>query len=145
MKTAWQGYSDDTLMSIDECADIAGLSKGTIYKHRYAGLLPFVPGRPIMVQAGDFKVYMKLLSDGNIERLHRTLAITMEDRASYSTLSTVPDFRAKKTSEIIEEVISETQVIWERYKAQESGDHNGKHAKAVAAKKKKQRRLLAAE
>src|SRR5262245_5467113 len=98
-------------MTLDECAEIVGCSKGTLYGHRYAGLLPFVPGRPVRVQKQDFEIYYQLMQKGNIEKLHRTLRIDMEDRASYSCLSRVPDFTAMRPSAIIEEVIRETESI----------------------------------
>lgn len=115
----WRDLPKDALMTLDDCAAIAGCSKGTLYGHRYAGLLPFVPGRPVKIQKADFEIYLQLKAKGNVEKLHRSLRINMEDRASYSCLERVPDFTAMRPAAIIEEVIRETELIWKRYKKAE--------------------------
>lgn len=127
----WRDLPKNALLTLDDCAAIVGCSKGTLYGHRYAGLLPFVPGRPVRVQKGDFEIYVQLVSPGNREKLHRSLRIQMEDRASYSCLNRVPDFTAMRPNAIIEEVIRETESIWNRYKKSEEA------TKPKTAKKRK--------
>ena len=138
----WRKLPDAALLTLDECADISGYSKGTLYSHRYAGLLPFVPGRPIQIRVADFKVYLNLISEGVKDKLHRTLKIHMDDRAAYSCLQTVPDFTAKRTEDIIEDVIRETQTIWRRYKDEEAKEISWakKRMKRSANKKRKRKR-----
>lgn len=133
----WRKLPDGALLTLDDCADISGYSKGTLYSHRYAGLLPFVPGRPIQVRVGDFKVYLKLISEGVRNRLHRSLKIEMDDRAAYSCLEAVPDFTARKAEDIIEEVVRETTMIWRHYKDREAAEvEAAANKKAVANRKR---------
>jgi hypothetical protein len=115
----FHNYSDDHLLTRAEAAHIAGVSSGVLCNHSYAGLLPFIPGRPVHVRVGDLKVYLKMLANGHSKSLHRSLRIEHADRQAYSPLHGVVDFQQKSPTETINKVISETGFLWKKYKEQQ--------------------------
>lgn len=114
MNNRWMTYPEDHRMTQDECANIVGCSPATIAKHRGAGLLPYVPSRPIRILKRDFAIYMRLLA--NKGSIHRTLHIEAEDAAVYSRLDGVV-FADAKPEQVIREVISGCDMLWKKYKA----------------------------
>lgn|SRR5262245_10744731 len=114
----WHNYPDDYRLTQQQCADAAGCSVSTIASHRLAGLLPYVPSRPIRVRVGDFKIYMRMMTNGVKTRLHRSMHIEAEDAAVYSRLDGVVNFTHDKPEVVIETVIHTTESLWKKYKAQ---------------------------
>lgn len=115
----FHNYPDDHLLTRAEAAHIIGCSTGMLCNHSYAGLLPFIPGRPIHVRVGDLKVYIKMMSNGVSRSLHRSLRIAHEDRQAYSPLHGVVDFQQKKADDTIAVVIKETGYLWKKFKEQQ--------------------------
>jgi len=100
-----------------QCATFAGCSASTIAAHRLAGLLPYIPTRPIKIRVGDFKIYMRMMTNGVRSQLHRSMHIEAEDAAVYSRLDGVVSFTDAKPEIIIDEVIRGTESLWKKYKA----------------------------
>lgn len=117
-------FDNDFLLTTDEVCTIDGIDVGpsTISKHRHAGLLPFVPGRPIRHRVGDVKVYHRMITNGVSKRLHKTLVIGYEDRAVYSPLNSLQSFTESGVKQTIEAVIAETDALWKKYKMAKDAD-----------------------
>ena len=103
---------DDFLLTSKEVAMICRVSVGTINSHRYAGLLPYVPGRPIKMRVGDVKVYRALI-ERHGKKIHRSLRIAPDYRRVYSPLHSVANFTDRDTSQVIAAVIRETDGLWQ--------------------------------
>src|SRR5882672_12727897 len=88
----WNNLPEGHLLTRAEIAAITGISPGVLCNHSYAGLLPFIPGRPVHVRLGDFKRYAAMMSNGVSKQLHRSLRVEHEDRQAYSVLHGVSEF-----------------------------------------------------
>jgi len=115
----FHNYPDDHLFTRAEAARICGVSTGVLCNHSYAGLLPFIPGRPIHVRKRDLEVYMSMLANGHSRSLHRSLRIEHADRQAYSPLHGVVDFQTREPKQVIATVIKETGHLWKKYKEQQ--------------------------
>lgn len=118
MAPRWHNFPDDYRLTQEQCAMFAGCAVSTIAHHRLAGLLPYIPSRPIRIRVGDFRVYMRMMTNGVKTRLHRSLHIDSEDAAVYSRLDGVVSFMNEKPDVVIENVVNLTESLWKKYKAQ---------------------------
>jgi hypothetical protein len=115
---------DDYLLVTKEVAAMAGRVSSTISNHRRAGLLPYLPGSPVKMRAGDVKVYLTMMDEQGKyrKRLHISMKIDPSDRRLYYPLSSITDFTSQGSRSTIEAVISETQSLWKRYQTLKQKD-----------------------
>jgi hypothetical protein len=124
----WANYSDDHLLTRAEIEAATGISKSALCAHSYAGLLPFIPGRPVHVRVGDLKVYLRMVSTGVSRNIHRSLRVQHADRQAYSVLHGVAEFTNGPADQMIDTVIKETGYLWKKYKAQQKAQAKRKGA-----------------
>lgn len=128
-------YDKDFRLTNREVSDLTGIPIGTLGNHRYSGLLPFIPGRPIHYRVGDLRIYLKMMGNGVAAQLHPSLRIAHADRRAYNPLGGVDDFTAGRQGDVIDAVIEQTNALWNRYKA-EGSLYKKKKPKAKRARKR---------
>ena len=112
-------YDKDALLTTREVSGITGIPAGTLAGHRYSGLLPFIPGRPVHHRVGDVRIYLKMVgTDANSAKLHKSLRVAHADRRPYNPLREVDDFDNGKQADVVHTVIDEMNKLWNRYKAE---------------------------
>src|SRR5215467_2190102 len=105
----WNNLPDDYLLTRAEVSAVLDVSASTLCAHSYAGLLPFIPGRPVHIRVGDLKVYMRMFHNGTRSSLHPSMRIEHADRQAYSPLHGVAEFTHGDPEKIITRVVSETR------------------------------------
>lgn len=129
----WSNLSDSHLVTRAEVEAVTGISPSTLCNHSYAGLLPFIPGRPVHIRIGDLKVYLRMMSNGVVAKLHRSLRVTHEDRQAYSVLHGVSEFTNKPADQIINTVVKQTEGLWRKYKEQNAQKRKMEKRRAAKA------------
>jgi hypothetical protein len=114
----WSNLADGHLVTRAEVEAVTGISTSTLCNHSYAGLLPFIPGRPVHIRIGDLKVYLRMMSNGVSKQIHRSMRVEHEDRQAYSVLHGVAEFTNKPPEQMINTVVRETGFLWKKYKEQ---------------------------
>jgi len=114
----WSNLDDGYLLTRAEIEHATGISPSTLCNHSYAGLLPFIPGRPVHVRLGDLKLYLRIVTNGVSKNIHRSLRVEHQDRQAYSVLHGVAEFTNKPPGQMIETVVRETGFLWKKYKEQ---------------------------
>ena len=132
----WANLPDGYLLTRAEIEIATGISRSSLCNHSYAGLLPFIPGRPVHVRLGDFKRYAAMMSNGVSKQLHRSLRVEHEDRQAYSVLHGVAEFTALKQPDLIEKVVHETTFLWRKYKEKQKAKRKRERRKNATNTKK---------
>jgi len=97
-----------------QAAEIMKCSAGTIAAHNYAGILPFVPSRPITVTVGDLKEYAAILANGHATSIRRTVRIKAEDCPTYSR-SGILHFASRDRGQLAHELSTYTNAMHLKY------------------------------
>jgi hypothetical protein len=127
----WSNLPDSHLVTRAEVEAVTGISKSSLCAHSYAGLLPFIPGRPVHIRLGDLKLYLRMMSNGVSRSLHRSMRVAHEDRQAYSVLHGIAEFTAKPPDQMINAVVRETGYLWKKYKAQKAAEKNKTRNKRI--------------
>jgi len=130
----WHNLPEGHLLTRAEIELVTGISKSVLCAHSYAGLLPFIPGKPVHHRLGDFLRYAALVGSAN-GSLHRSLRVEHADRQAYSVLHGVAEFTAFKQDELAKIVHRETGLLWKKYKEQQKAKRKREARKSAPTKK----------